>query len=245
MRTSRFVTVCMIGMACIATAAIPTHAVSQLDFGIIAPTGGVISFSGQAGDPLVGIDIEVDQVVGLGTPANAGTPVTIIDGLINFDTGGSSTQPGDGFWSFNPGGEITVTGAVPSVGISDPDTVLLNGNFQMALVVPAGLVFRVAVAEFLDFQNSTLTDHFGLPGGPDNEFQGHMNLSFLSFGSTDAGALEDGFESFVVLSGGIENTPVENTVVIPAPASAWAGATVMGLIAAVGFRRMRLASWAA
>ena len=64
MRTSRFVNVCMIGMACIATAALPAHAVSQLDFGIIAPTGGVISFSGQAGDPLVGMDWIYDHTKG-------------------------------------------------------------------------------------------------------------------------------------------------------------------------------------
>ena len=240
MRTSKIIVGAVIGMVCVGASALPAHAIAELDFGLIAPTGGVISFSGLAGDPLVGTDIEVDNVVGLDTPANPNVPIAITNGRLNFTTGGSTTVAGDAAWSFAAGGEITITGAVPAAGIVDDSTVLLSGSFEIAQVIQVGLTFHVAVAEFLDIKDPTLAEFFGLTGGQNTTFEGHMNLSFLAFGSTAAGRLEDGFESFVLYSGDIVNTPPST---VPTPAGTWMGVGMLGLVALIGVRRMRSASW--
>ena len=240
MRTSKIIVGAVIAMTSVGASALPAHAIAQLDFGLVAPTGGVISFSGVTGDPLIGTDIEVDNVVGLDTPANSGSPITISNGRLNFSTGGSLTQPGDAMWMFAAGGHIAITGAVPAAGILDDTTVLLSGGFEIAQVIPVGLTFHVAVAEFLDIKDPTLAEFFGLSGGHGATFRGNMNLSFLAFGSTAASRLDDGFESFILYSGGIVNTP---PAMVPTPASTWMGVGMLGLVALIGVRRLRSASW--
>ncbi|HEU0049207.1 MAG TPA: hypothetical protein VFQ43_16575, partial [Nitrososphaera sp.] len=42
-----------------------------IDFGLVAPTGGTISYAGGAA-PLLGTNIQVDNVVGLDTPDHNG-----------------------------------------------------------------------------------------------------------------------------------------------------------------------------
>src|SRR5262245_13515132 len=57
-----------------------------LDFGIVAPTPGTISYAGGA-NPLVGTGIEVDNVTGLGTPLNNGVTIGLVGFALNFTTG--------------------------------------------------------------------------------------------------------------------------------------------------------------
>lgn len=226
------------GLLGLSASALPAHAFSQLDFGIIAPTGGMISFSGALGDPLISTDVAVDEVVGLGTPANANTPVEIVDGLLNFHTGGSTTQPGDPQWTFEGGGEITISGKIPAIGLL-AETELLNGTFDVAHVIPVGLIFRVAVAEFIDVKNTQLAEHFGLPSDSSHSFKGYLNLSFLAFGGTTPSQLEQGFESFTMLSGDVVNTPT----LVPVPATPLTGGVVLSVLALVTMRRLRTGFW--
>src|SRR5207249_3437477 len=62
----------------------------SLDFGVIAPTSGSISYAGSA-TPLVGADIQVDNVTGVdGTPANDGVTLLLSNATLNFTTGNFS-----------------------------------------------------------------------------------------------------------------------------------------------------------
>src|SRR5262245_42575645 len=68
-----------------------------LDFGVIAPTPGTISYAGGA-SPLVGSGIQVDNVVGLSTPLNNGVLRNLFSAVLNFSTGASN-----GPWSWAGG----------------------------------------------------------------------------------------------------------------------------------------------
>ncbi len=189
---------------------VPALAVPMLDFGVVAPTVGSISYAGGAA-PLVGSGISVDNVVGLDTPSNDGVMLGCISCTLAFTTGAST-----GTWTWGGtgvGNSITITGGVDLNGDGDaldvgdiPEgTALLTGSFGTASVSAFGSTFKIAGAAFGDTKDGTLTDFYGLPGGP---YGGNFNLSFNATGSSGSA-----FESTAVLSGDITNSPV------PEPAS--------------------------
>jgi len=169
----------------------PVQAAAILDFNMdaIHPAGASISYAGGA-TPLVGVNISVDNVTGIGTPQNDGVTVPFV-GILNFTsgiyTGGGATQ-----WNFLGGGSISVD--IPSI----PQNALA-GTFTTARVEinPSG--FRVVIGGFDDVKWEEITDYYGLPGGP---YSGSINLSFET-GSVPPNA----FTSDRVLSGDITNTP--------------------------------------
>lgn len=80
----------------------------ELNFNISAPTSGTISYAG-AGGALIGSNIEVDNVFGLSTPANANMTALCLSCALNFNTGalsgaGGSNPKNTGWWSFGSGG---------------------------------------------------------------------------------------------------------------------------------------------
>ncbi len=85
-------------------------------------------------------------MVGLSTPANAGgAGAPCLSCMLNFTSGGLTNAGGpgsnnNGWWSFGPGGTITITGGVQLQG--GPDialgSTLLNGNFNSAFVQDLG-----------------------------------------------------------------------------------------------------------
>ena len=171
-----------------------------LDFGIIAPTSGTISYAGGT-SPLVGSEISVDNVVGLGTPLNAGIAQACADCFLNFTTGNFiSSDPTT--LTFGAGGSISLTGAIPSLSI-DPGTTLLNGFFSTNPIVMSLGEFKLAGGGFADTKNQTLTNFFGLPNG---SFTGGLHVSFQA-----PGIPPSEFDSTVVLSGGVANSPVPGT----------------------------------
>ncbi len=168
----------------------PVKAVPILDFGIVAPTAGSISYAGGA-TPLIGAGIDVDSVVGLGTPLNNNVTIPLSGFFLNFTTG-NFTSSDPLHWNFGGGGTIS---------ISDGVTTLLSGAFQNAIVTNLGSDFRVAVSVFFDRKFKPLLDFYGLP---DIGYVGNFNISFLALGSVPPGA----FTSNPVLSGDVRNSPV-------------------------------------
>ncbi|MDR7415093.1 MAG: hypothetical protein QN193_07020 [Armatimonadota bacterium] len=175
-------------------------AVPVLDFNMDAthPAGASISYAGGT-NPLVGINISVDNVTGLGTPLNSGITLTIVGGILNFTTGnliGSTSTS----WLFGGGGSITLVGKIPDLGINTLTT-LLSGTWTSASVFKIGDTFRIVGGTFVDTKLKALTDYFGLPDGV-TLYLGNINLSFSATGSPP-----NAFSSTRVLSGDLLNTP--------------------------------------
>ncbi len=173
-----------------------------LDFAIQPPTGGSISYAGGAA-PLTGKNITIVSVTGLGTPANDEVTLPITSGLLNFATGNLSGFDPQG-WFFNGGGSLTITGAVPAIGIDNTSTPLVfNGIISSVDVYKLGTTYRVAIGAFVDDKNATLADFFGIPSGA--VWTGNFNISFEALGTPPSG-----FTSRKVLSGDVVNhdTPV-------------------------------------
>lgn len=177
------------------------HATAMLDFGIIAPTTGSISH-GPGTAPLVGLNISVDNIVGLPT----GGPLTCQGCVLNFTTGAAGPSTAT-TWSFGggPTTSITVTGTAIDPNNSNAIVAtgtLLSGTFGSATVTTFGSTFRIAGASFTDVKDPALLAFFGLPTG--RPYNGNFNISFNGRG-TPPGA----FTSRTVLSGDIINEPVD------------------------------------
>jgi hypothetical protein len=188
----------------------------ELDFNISAPTSGTISYDGSGGG-LVGSNIEVDNVVGLSTPANNNVTSLCLSCVLNF-TSGSLTGAGgpppsganNGWWSFGSGGTITITGGVQLQGSTDIalGSTLLSGTFNSAFVQDLGSQFKVTFGSFTDTKHIDLLAYYGLTPSP---FEGALTLLF---GSVNSGVGE-AFTSTSVFSGNVVNAPV------PLPAAVW------------------------
>jgi hypothetical protein len=203
--------------------AIGVSGVSQaatLDFGILAPTPGTLSFGGGT-NPLIGTGIEVDNITGLDTSVNAGLTIDCENCVLGFSTGNST-----GGWNFGSGGSITVTGTASAAG-TGTDVDLLSGSFNNATIVEisTGLFeFQITGGSFTDTKDPDLLKFYGLP--TDVGYIGGFNLSF----STTAAAGDD-FSTIELFSGDIVNQPV------PIPAAVWLFGS--GLLGLVGIARRR------
>lgn len=193
----------------LALCAAPAMADSTLDFGVIVPTPGTISFAGGS-NPLVGTNIQVDNVTGL----PSGTTYNLIGGTLNFTTGGL-TGTDSTHWFFGGGGTITITATCidtdmdgGSCDASDltPSGPLMSGSFTSADVSSNGATFKVAISGFTDSKDASLLALFGL--GPNTSFNGNFNIGFSATGLPPSA-----FTSTRVLSGDVINN------VVPEPAS--------------------------
>ena len=199
----------------------------ELDFNLSAPTSGTISYGG-GGGVLIGSNIEVDNVVGLSTPANANVTSVCLSCLLNFNSGtltGSGPQNG-GWWSFGSGGTISITGGVQLQGGTDISlgSTLLTGSFNNAFVQDLGTQFKVTFGSFSDTKHADLLSYYGLtPGTP---FQGALTLLFAA---PDNGA-GTAFTSTSVFSGNVVNAPAA----VPLPAAVLLfGSGLVGLAGAL------------
>lgn len=195
---------------------------ASLDFGIIAPTGGTISYGG-GGVPLIGSGIEVDTVVGLGTTANDNVSLTCNTCVLAFTTGGYTGSSGN-IWNFSGGGSVTINGSLDFPDTT-PDIVngtLLSGTFTSANLVDLGsgsFQFQIVAGAFTDTKHPDLLDFYGLPAV---DYVGGLNLSFEASSSLSPGTA---FTSTQVLSGDVINQPV------PVPAAVWLfGSGLLGLV---------------
>ena len=206
----------------------PAAMAVELDFNLSAPTSGTISYGG-GGGALIGSNIEVDNVVGLFTPANSNVTSVCFSCLLNFNSGnlsGSGPQNG-GWWSFGSGGTISITGGVQLQGGTDipSGSTLLAGSFNNAFVQDLGVQgFKVTFGSFSDTKNADLLSYYGMtPGTP---FQGALTLLFAA---TDNGTGTP-FTSTSVFSGNVVNAPAA----VPLPAAALLfGSGLVGLAGAL------------
>jgi hypothetical protein len=208
----------------------PSAFAVSLDFNIGAPTSGSVSFAGGS-NPLIGSNIEVDNVVGLSTPDHANVQAVCLSCVLNFTTGGLTDAGGpppsgsnNGWWSFGSGGSITITGGVDFQGVPGDialGSTLLTGSFNSAFVRDLGVQgFQVTFGTFLDQKHPDLLAYYGLtPGTP---FEGAFTLLFASPNPGVGGA----FASTSIFSGNVVNA------VVPLPAAVWLfGSGVAALLA--------------
>lgn len=195
----------------------------EIDFNISSPTSGTISYGG-GGGALIGSGIEVDNVVGLSTPANSNVVSPCLSCILNF-TSGSLTGSGSGSWAFGPGGSISITGGAQLQGSTDIPlgSTLLSGTFNNASVQGlGGQGFKVTFGSFNDTKIPELLTYYGMTAG--TPFQGALTLLFSA---TDNGAGSP-FASSAVFGGS-----VANTALVPAPAALWLfGSGLLGLVPA-------------
>jgi hypothetical protein len=193
----------------------PALAVPTIDYAITTPASGTVAYAGGFGI-LAGTGISVSSIVGgLGTLDTAtfshnGQSLSCVSCALSFTTGSftgsSSTQ-----WLFNGGGSITLTGAVPGLGLGS-GTTLISGTWSNASVTTFGSSFKIAGGIFSDYQNATLSTYFGHgPGGiPGPLWDGGLNLSFFAVASPGGS-----FLSTSLGSGDVTNSPAP----VPEPAT--------------------------
>lgn len=217
MRLSKVLAVLILGSASSLSNA------ATIDFGINAPTsGGTLTYAGGAGQ-LIGNNIEVDNIVGIGTPANNNASITCDNCKLSFNSGNNT-----GGWNFGAGGVINVTGGVSLLGIANNST-LLTGTFDSASVLDAGgslLNFKVVISAFTDTKHPDLLAYFGMPLV---DYVGGLNLSFSTV-NPNVGVGQS-FNSNDIFSGDIVNNPV------PVPAAVWLFGS--GLIGLIGIARRK------
>jgi len=189
-----------------------------------AGTGNIAYAGGAAA--LVGTNIQYDTIDGLITPANQGSILAITGGKLNFTTGtfDSSTSSS---WNFKSGATITLTGAVLSLGITNTNTVLLSGYFNMiTTVAKTNGNFKVQESGIFDHKNVLIEQYYGINNGP-LTWSGSMDAHFTAVGSPPGS-----FSSTLIGTASIFNTA-------PEPSSmAIAGLGALGLIG-YGIRRRR------
>ena len=166
-----------------------------LDFDVPAlDNPGTISYAGGA-SPLVGLGIAIDRIDAISTPLHTGETLGCVGCTLSFTTG-SFIASGPDTWRFAGGGSITITGSIPSLGISD--ATLLTGTFDSARVDALGDSLKLTGAFFRDAKDEMLLAHFGIPAS--SVFSGSFGINFIADG--DPG---DPFSSDLVLSGDVVN----------------------------------------
>jgi hypothetical protein len=180
------------------------RAQSQVDFNTGPAATGTVSYAGGA-SPLVGSSITEAELAGKNAPLNNLLKLTIMNGLLNFSTGGSN-----GSWSWAPGGSLSITGTVPAqtpLGgspFAGTSGTLLSGSLVSASVVPNSGSFLVTIGGFISSVNSAINSYYGLPSIQE---VGNFALSFNVQGGASA---PDAFTSTTMGSGDV-------TSVVPAP----------------------------
>jgi len=156
----RFLLAILMGMGFIAAAS--AQAVIDLHVGPGTSAASSYAYAGGA-NPLVGLALPVQNAVGLNTPLHNNETLVCDSCVLNFTTGnltGSDTNN----WYFGGGGNVTIVGGIPALGIP-LGTTLVSGTFVSALVTGSGTTFHIAGSQFTDQKTQALAAYFGL-GAP-------------------------------------------------------------------------------
>jgi hypothetical protein len=120
--------------------------------------GGLYTSSGGA---LTGTNIPTISVTGDGTPAENGSTLAIVNGLLNFTSG---SYDGNGNWT--SGGVFDVTGCIPGVTASacngSNNIGLLSDQFQSLQIVPVGGLIDAIFGDVTGTLNAQVAAYFGV-----------------------------------------------------------------------------------
>ncbi len=138
-----------------------------IDFNGGLGTGhGLISWAGGSA-PLIGTNIPIVFVEGQNTPANDGNYGIVTKGVLNFTTG-NLVSSSNGQYTFAAGGSISVTGAVLAAGITNTNTVLTSGSFDVPTIFTIytnshnQITGAITQGGGTDTKNSALLTYYGL-----------------------------------------------------------------------------------
>jgi hypothetical protein len=202
-------------------------AVPVLKFDDPLVPGGTVTYDGTGG-PAIGTDILFQSIQGLDTPLNAGVTLACVGCELDFVTGPNLSQ-GPPLWDFGPGGTLTLTGALPGLGLP-AGTLLVSGTFEGTPNEIIGVNFGLFAAVGADTKDPTLAAFYGL------------TPTDFTLGTTSIQAilLPDASGAFAgaVVNADLNNTqPGAREVPVPLPATAWlVGLGLIGL--GVRARRM-------
>src|SRR3954453_2786149 len=138
----------------------------KLDLNVIsAGCQGSVDYSGGS-TPLVGSGLGVTSITWTDTPRNPNQALALTGGQLDFTTGAFRGTAGGTGWDFAKGGSISVTGAIPSLGIA-AGSVLLEGSFTGTTSVRPqdASDLKVLGATSLKVVNPQLASYLGLSTG--------------------------------------------------------------------------------
>jgi len=204
-----------------------------LEFDDVSVFGGTIAYGGGAA-PLVGTDILFDQIMGIGTPLNAGPAgaLSIVGADLDFSTGANLGGDATGqVWG--GGGSFVLTAA----DVLDPNSVsifggagphvLLSGSFTGTLFTPSVSLFAGNLSFTglgTDQKNPALEDYFGVFGVD------------WAFANTEISAGTAATDASLPFSASVTDADLVNTGdFIPEPATCFLA--LVGLLACTSVRR--------
>lgn len=208
-----------------------------------ADAAGTYSYAGGTSD-LFGSGIAVASVEGLSTPkpGTSGQSFTILDGLLNFQSGAPTAS-----WLWGPGGPGTlkVTGCIESAPNSNTciagentSTVLVSDEFTTVGVASIGGIMELQFGNLTGNLNPTVAAFFGIPtafvsipglGGDDNSISGLPATVGAKFGGMSGPTVKSTGGEFTLAS-----VP-EGSILFSSLGLLTFGAIVLGLWRRLGF----------
>jgi hypothetical protein len=174
--------------------------------------GGTVSYAGTGG-PALGQDILFQSILGLDTPANTGVTLDCVGCLLNFQTGNNTVEGalGGAPWQFAGGGQITIVGSIPTLGIG-PGTTLLSGSFSgVGVELVSSVTFGTFSGAGFDTKHPQLAAFYGLA----EQFQFATTAIQAALQANGNGAF-----SGTVVNADLNNTAAAPPTQVPYPATA-------------------------
>lgn len=173
---------------------------AHIEFDDVTLFGGTLTYTGNAGAPLVGTDIVFDTVIGVGTPVSG--PLQIVGGRLNFITGANLSE-GATLDQFSGGGSFVLTGTVIKPDLSVVASgILASGAFGgTSIVLGLGGGNGLFSGTGTDIKNPDLLRYFGIAPGTPFDFA-HTDIGFAP-----AGLEADGGFVATVVDADLTNTP--------------------------------------